>query len=55
MESIALKSLTEGKALVIQKADKGNTVITEHTEYLERIKRPPLVEVLFMDIRTHWK
>ena len=53
MESIALKSLTEGKDLVIQKADKGNTVITEHTDYLEGIKRPPLVEVLFMDIRTH--
>ena len=35
-ESIALKSLIERKDLVIQKADKGNTVvITGRTKYLE--------------------
>ena len=38
-ESIALKHLTERKDLVIQKADKGNTVvITDRTKYLEGIK-----------------
>ena len=39
MESIALKNLIECKNLVIQKADKGNTVvITDCTKYLEGIK-----------------
>ena len=38
-ESIALKNLIERKDIVIQKADKGNTVvITDHTKYLEGIK-----------------
>ena len=38
-ESIALKNLIERKDLVIQKADKGNTVvITDRTKYLEGIK-----------------
>ena len=38
-ESIALKNLIECKDLVIQKADKGNTVvITDHIKYLEGIK-----------------
>ena len=36
VESTALKNLNECKDLVIQKADKGNTVvITDHTKYLE--------------------
>ena len=39
VESLALKNLAERKNLVIQKADKGNTlVITVRTKYLERIK-----------------
>ena len=39
MEFIALKNLTECKDLVIQKADKGNTVvIIDHIKYLENIK-----------------
>ena len=38
-ESLALKNLTECKDLVIQKADKSNTVvITDRTKYLEGIK-----------------
>ena len=38
-KSIALKNLIECKNVVIQKADKGNTVvITDHTKYLEGIK-----------------
>ena len=36
---IALKNLIEHKEIVIQKADKGNTVvITDCTKYLEGIK-----------------
>ena len=39
VEPIALRNLTERKDLVIQKADKGNTVvITDHTKHLEGIK-----------------
>ena len=39
MVSIALKILIERKDLVIQKADKGNTVvITDRTKYLKGIK-----------------
>ena len=39
VESIALKHLMECKDLVIQKTDKGSTVvITDHTKYLEGIK-----------------
>ena len=39
MEFIALKNLTECKDLVIQKADKGNTVvIIDHIKYLKNIK-----------------
>ena len=38
-EFLALKNLIEHKDLVIQKADKGNTVvITDRTKYLEGIK-----------------
>ena len=38
-ESIALKNLIECKDPVIQKSDKGNTVvITDRTKYLEGIK-----------------
>ena len=38
-ESIALKNLIERKDIVIQKADKDNTVvITDRTKYLEGIK-----------------
>ena len=39
VEFLALKNLIEHKDLVIQKADKGNTVvITDRTKYLEGIK-----------------
>ena len=42
-EFLALKNLIEHKDLVIQKADKGNTVvITDRTKYLEGIKSPLL-------------
>ena len=39
VKSIVLKNLIERKDLVIQKADKGNTVvITDRTKYFEGIK-----------------
>ena len=50
-ESIALKSLTERKDLVIQKADKAITVvITESTKYLEGIKSLLLDSSKFMQL-----
>lgn len=62
LKSLGLNSLIERKDLVIQKADKSNTVvITERIKYLERKKSPfsgsskfmrllPLIKINYVNI-----
>ena len=51
---LALKSLIEHRDLVIQKADKGNTVvITDRTKYLEGIKSLLLDSSKFIQLPIH--
>ena len=50
-ESIVLKSLIERKDLVLQKADKGNTIaITDRTKYLQGIQSLLLDSSKFMQL-----
>ena len=53
VEFLALRNLIEHKELVIQKVDKGNTVvITDRTKYLEGIKSLLLDSSKFIQLPT---